>query len=191
MEFFFSSINKVHQVPREELEKFYAIFAKKHFAKNEILLESGKVSTEVFFVTRGAVRQFFITENGDVKTCNFAFEGDFITDLDSFANKTVATTSISSLEITDCLVANCSDLTAFMSSSPAIASFFSSLVEKIATSNIQRIQSLLSLSVEKQLERIMKEHPMIMQRVSQRYIAQYLGVAPESLSRIRKRMLFS
>ncbi len=126
-----------------------------------------------------------------MKTCNFAFEGDFITDLDSFANKTVATTSISSLEITDCLVANCSDLTAFMSSSPAIASFFSSLVEKIATSNIQRIQSLLSLSVEKQLERIMKEHPMIMQRVSQRYIAQYLGVAPESLSRIRKRMLFS
>ena len=154
-----------------------------------MLLESGKVSTEVFFVTSGAVRQFFTTEKGDVKTCNFAFEGEFITDLDSFANKTVATTNISSLEPTDCLVASCSDIVAFMSSSPAIASFFSSLVEKIATANIQRIQSLLSLSVEKQLERMMDEHPMIMQRVSQRYIAQYLGVAPESLSRIRKRML--
>jgi len=62
-------------------------------------------------------------------------------------------------------------------------------VENVATENIRRTKSLLSLSPEKQFEELLENKPGILQRVPQRYIAQYIGIAPESLSRIRKRLM--
>jgi CRP-like cAMP-binding protein len=63
------------------------------------------------------------------------------------------------------------------------------VVENVATENIRRTKSLLSLSPEKQFEELLENKPGILQRVPQRYIAQYIGIAPESLSRIRKRLM--
>ncbi|ANH80785.1 hypothetical protein A8C56_07145 [Niabella ginsenosidivorans] len=76
-----------------------------------------------------------------------------------------------------------------MRASAATAEFFRMLVENVATQNIRRTKSLLSLSPEKQFIELFQEKPGLLQRVPQRYIAQYLGIAPESLSRIRKRLL--
>lgn len=191
MDKFLRTIRSHAAVPPEEVERFYSIFRVESYKKNTLLLKAGKVSHEVFFVQKGGLRQFFTNEKGTIKTCNFTFEGEFVTDLESFANKTISTTNIIALESTECLVATCQDLIDYMAKSPAISAFFSTLVEKIATANIRRIQSLLSRSPEEQLEELLHERPQILQRVPQRYIAEYLGVAPESLSRIRKRTLAS
>ena len=191
MDTFLQAIRMHATVPQAELEHFYSIFKKVTYKKGKLLLEAGKVAHEVFFVQKGGLRQFFANEKGAIKTCNFTFEGEFATDLDSFANKTVSTTNIVALEPAECLVATCQDLTAYMAQSPQVSAFFNTLVEKIATANIRRIQSLLSRTPEEQLEELLHKRPQILQRVPQRYIAEYLGVAPESLSRIRKRMLVS
>ena len=173
------------------MERFRSVFKAITYKRGELLLEAGRVAHEVFFVEKGGLRQFFTNEKGVVKTCNLTLEGEFLTDLESFANKTASTTNIMALERSSCLVATCDDLISYMATSPEITRFFNGLVEKIATANIRRIQSLLSRSPEEQLEDLLEERPLIMQRVPQRYIAEYLGVAPESLSRIRKRMLAS
>lgn len=191
MDTFLRAIRLHTTVSDEEVERFRAVFKLVTYQKGELLLEAGKVAHEVFFVEKGGLRQFFTNEKGLVKTCNLTFEGEFLTDLESFANKTASTTNIMALERSSCLVATCDDLISYMAASPEIAAFFNGLVEKIATANIRRIQSLLSRSPEEQLEDLLNERPLIMQRVPQRYIAEYLGVAPESLSRIRKRMLAS
>jgi hypothetical protein len=75
--------------------------------------------------------------------------------------------------------------------SAAIAELCRIIVENIATANIKRIQSFLSLSPENQFKELIHQNPQILQRVPQRYIAQFLGLAPESLSRIRKRITTS
>lgn len=191
MDQFLQTLSSHATIPSQEAQRFYSIFRVEKYKKNTLLLTAGKVSHEVFFVQKGGLRQYFTNEKGAVKTCNFAFEGEFVTDLESFANKTLSTTNIIALESTECLVASCQELTEYISQSPSVSAFFSSLVEKIATANIRRIQSLLSLSPEEQLDELLQERPQLLQRVPQRYVAEYLGVAPESLSRIRKRILTS
>ena len=191
MDTFLQAIRAHAAVPQDEIERFYSIFRKTAYKKGALLLEAGKVSHEIFFIQKGGLRQFFVNERGIVKTCSFKFEGEFATDLESFANKTTSTTNIIALEPTQCLVITCQDLICYMAQSPEVSAFFNILVEKIATANIRRIQSLLSRSPEEQLNELLQERPQLLQRVPQRYIAEYLGVAPESLSRIRKRMLAS
>lgn len=189
MESLLKAIRSYAPVSQEAGEYFYSFFRSVKFKKNTLLLEEGKVAHEVFFIEKGGLRQFFFNEKGIEKTCNFAFEQEFLTDLESFSKQTKATTNIITLEPAECLVTTCKDVVACMAAYPSIASFFNAVVENIATVNIRRIQSLLSQSPEQQFEELLLNKPEILQRIPQRYIAQYLGIAPESLSRIRKRVL--
>jgi hypothetical protein len=76
-----------------------------------------------------------------------------------------------------------------MKQSAAMSEYFRMLIERVAAKSIKRTKSLLSFSPEKQFLELIEDQPEIFQRVPQRYIAQYLGIAPESLSRIKKRLM--
>lgn len=175
--------------PDAEAVYFLSLFSEKKYKRGALLLEEGQVANEVFFIMKGAIRQYFLTEDGMERTCNFSMEHEFLTDLESFSRKSRSASSIAALEPTTCLVITCKDLVTALQTSPAIAEFFRNVVENVAAENIRRTKSLLSLSPEKQFSDLLQEKPLLFQRVPQRYIAQYLGIAPESLSRIRKRMM--
>lgn len=182
-------IRKEVAVPEEEAGYILSFFNKRKYKRNLLLLRSGEVAHEVFFVLKGALHQFYIDEAGNERTCNFTFENDFVTDLESFSQQTKSPSSIKALTETTCLSIRCTDLVALLKESPAMAEFFRILIERIAAKSIKRTKSLLSFSAEKQFLELVDEQPEIFQRVPQRYIAQYLGIAPESLSRIKKRLM--
>lgn len=184
-----NSIRKFANISPEEATFFFSFFQERKYKKNTILLREGEVSNELYFVLKGALRQFFSNENGVEKTCDFTFEAEFFTDLESFSRKSRAATNIITLEQTECLVIKCTDLVEAMKQSAIAAELCRIIVENIATANIKRIQSFLSRSPEDQFKELVQHNPQMLQRVPQRYIAQYLGLAPESLSRIRKRIL--
>jgi len=188
---FLQSIGKLTEISPEDAALFFSYFQPKKYKKNTVLLQEGEVANELYFVVKGALRQFFSKEDGVLKTCNFTFEAEFFTDIESFSRKSYSVTNIVTLEPTECLVIKCTDLIEAMNKSAAIAGICRALVENIATDNIKRIQSLLSLSPENQFKELVQCNPGILQRVPQTYIAQYLGLAPESLSRIRKRILMA
>lgn len=188
MELLLEVVRRYVDISAAEAQYFSSLFTHQRYKRNVKIMEAGTVAKQVFFVIRGGLRQYFTNEKGTVKTCNFCFEGEFLTDLESFSNKSPATTDIMTLEPTECLTATCTDLVACMAQSPALNSFFNSIVEEIAMANTRRVRSLLSESPEEQFEALLRSRSAILQRVPQRYIAEYLGVAPESLSRIRKRM---
>lgn len=183
------SLRKFTNVTEEEAAVFLSYFQVKKYKRNTVLLQQGDVANEAYFVLKGALRQFFSNEKGVEKTCNFIFEQEFFTDLESFSRKSVASATIMTLEPTECLVIQCTAMVEAIKQSPAISELCRIIVENIATDNIKRIQSLLSLSPENQFKALIHQNPQILQRVPQRYIAQYLGLAPESLSRIRKRII--
>lgn len=183
------AIEKVIPVPEAEAALILSSFKEKKYKRNILLLRSGEVAHEAFFVLNGALHQFYLDENGNERTCNFTFENDFVTDLESFSQQTQSPSSIKTLTETTCLSIRCTELVALMKQSPATGEFFRVLVEQIAAKSIKRTKSLLSFSPEKQFAELMQDQPEILQRVPQRYIAQYLGIAPESLSRIRKRIM--
>ncbi|EJL68721.1 Crp/Fnr family transcriptional regulator [Chryseobacterium populi] len=191
MELFLKAIRSYTPVSVEDGLFFYSFFERRKYKKNTLLLKEGMIAEEVFFVLNGGLRQFFYDGNGTEKTCNFVFENEFLTDLESFSHKKKCTTNIIATEPTECLVVSCKDLVYCMSELPAVALLLNVIIENVATANIKRIQSLLSQSYEQQFEELIRNKPSILQRIPQRYIAQYLGIAPESLSRIRKKMLAS
>lgn len=184
-----TSIRSYTKFPDDEASYFLSFFDERKFKRNTVLLEEGNVAHEVFFIVSGALRQFVVNEDGIERTCNFSFENEFLTDLESFSRQSRAASTIVALEPTTCMVINCINLVEVVKSSPAASEFFRIVVENVATENIRRTKSLLALSPEKQFEELLQHKPEIMQRVSQRFIAQYLGIAPESLSRIRKRLM--
>lgn len=189
METFINSIHRHTPLSEGDGKYFHSFFKKEKHNKNTLLLQEGRVAHEVYFILEGGMRQFFFDEKGNESTCNFAFEGDFITDLESFAHQKKCTTNIIVTEPTNCLVISCQDLAACMRAIPSINTFVRTLMEDISHQNIRRIQAMLSQSPEQQFENLLQHKPQILQRIPQRYIAQYLGIAPESLSRIRKRLL--
>lgn len=182
-------IRKEVPVTEEEAAFILSFFKAQSFKRNSILLRSGQVAHEVFFVLKGALHQFYTDEAGNERTCNFTFENDFVTDLESFSQKTISPSSIKALTETTCLSARCADIVTLLKQSAPMNEYFRVLVERIAARSIKRTKSLLAFSPEKQFQELIEEQPEIFQRVPQRYIAQYLGIAPESLSRIKKRLM--
>jgi CRP-like cAMP-binding protein len=176
-------------VPAAEEGFILSFFSKKHYKRNEILLYEGEVAQQVFFVEKGGLHLFYVDETGSERTCSFVFENEFITDLESFSRKTPATCFIKSLVPSVCYTIKCTDLVELVELSPVIKEFFRIVVENVASENIRRTRSLQSATPEKRFLELMEERPDIFQRVPQRLIAQYMGIAPESLSRIKKRLL--
>lgn len=166
-----------------------ALFEERHYKRHATLLHEGEVAHEVFFVAKGALRQCFQNEDGVERTCNLVLENEFLTDLESFSRQARSATSIVALEHSTCLVATCMGVAQAVRQSKGIAEFFRIVVERIAEEGIRRTKSMLSYTPDRQFEMLAANKPEWLQRVPQRYIAQYLGIAPESLSRIRKRLL--
>ncbi len=172
-----------------EADLILTYFTEKKYKRNDILLHSGQLAQDVFFVETGALHQFYTDDNGIDRTCNFIFENEFITDLESFSKKQPATCFIQALEPSTCRVIKCAALMELMEASPATREFFRIIVEQVASDSIRRTRILQSSSPEKAFMELLAQRPDIFQRVPQRLVAQYLGIAPESLSRIKKRMM--
>ncbi|MBO9595876.1 MAG: Crp/Fnr family transcriptional regulator [Niabella sp.] len=184
-----ATVRRFTTFPDPEATYFLSLFSEKKYKRGARLLEEGQVANEVFFIMKGSLRQYFLNEDGQERTCNLSMEQEFLTDLESFSRKSRSASSIAALEPTTCLVITCNDLVTALHTLPAAAECFRIIVENVAAENIRRTKSLLSLSPEKQFTDLLREKPLLFQRVPQRYIAQYLGIAPESLSRIRKRIM--
>jgi len=188
---FFDAIGKLTDITQEEAAPLFSLFQPRKYKRNSILLREGEIAYELHFILKGAVRQYFSKEDGVDKTSSFSFESEFFTDIESFSRKSRSVTNFITLEPTECLVIKCSDLMQVLNQSTAIAGLCRAIIEKVATDNIKRIQSMLSLSPENLFRELVQFNPHLLQRVPQRYIAQYLGLAPESLSRIRKRIIIT
>lgn len=178
-----------HQVlADEDKDLLVKYFERKDFKKDEILLHQNEVSQKVYFILEGGVHQFYLLENGSQKSCYFSFENTFATDIESFSKRQPAETYLVALEPTKCLMITCQNLSILLLESHNLNTFFRIIMEEVAMSGVKRTKSFLSETPEERYESLLKEQPMLFQRVPQKLIAQYLGIQPESFSRLKKRM---
>lgn len=158
----------------------------KEFKKGTILLQAGNVSTECFAVVRGCVREYFI-KDGIEKTTAFFTEGQSVNSFSSYTNKVPSRHFLECAE--DCLltVGNQSLVDQMCERIPRLTEFINSEVEKDAGELQERMASFMTSSPEERFLDLMENNPGLINRVPQHQIASYLGVTPESLSRIKKR----
>lgn len=165
-----------------------AVLTRRFLKKGEFLLKAGEVCNHVTFINKGLFRSYMEIDGEEVTT-NFAFEGNYVTEYISFVTRQPTTEFIVAMEDGELLQVRYEDLQATYAKAQVWERFGRLIAEYILTFVSTRNKSLLFKSPEERYLALMKERPKVMERVPQQYIASYLGIQPESLSRIRKRLM--
>jgi CRP-like cAMP-binding protein len=172
----------------EELQLIDVYFETKSLKKKELLLEDGKICNFVGFIAEGSVRHFYL-KDGVEKTCDLSFEYAWVTDFQSFTSRTPAIMNLQAMAATVIFLIRKEKLDHLYKVCPKYETFGRLMAEQVA----QRATAIaMSLSADKPEERFKKlfhDQPDLFQRIPQKYIANFLGVGPESLSRIRNRII--
>ncbi len=157
--------------------------------KNRILEERGKVPKYLYFIVSGFMRLFHYNEKGDEVTTHINCPPGFITSYANFINKTSSNEFVES--ITDCELLRITneDLTALTSKSEAMKDFSIVVLQESGLYNEKRAQDLATLTAEQRYRKLIENYPEILHNVPIQYIASFLGMKPESLSRIRKKII--
>ena len=147
----------------------------------------GKISTHFAFVNKGLLRHFY-NDDGNEKTEKFYFEQSWIGHYSSYLSKIPSRRNFQALESSELFVVSFNDLQLFYKEVPSIERFGRLYAEQLLVEAHIRNTSFLVDSAEERYLELFTQSPELFGRVPQYYIAQYLGIKPESLSRIRRRL---
>ena len=182
------SIAEKVSVPQEELQLCKSFFTPKKLRRRQYLLQEGDVCNRVAFVEIGALYSYSIDAKGIQHIIQFAFEGWWIADLYSFLTKEPSKLNIEALEESELLLLDREQHQQLLNTVPQYETYTRILYQNAYVALQRRIEGTLGLSAEEKYLHLLKQHPSILNRVPLHLIASYLGVTPETLSRIRKQM---
>ena len=157
------------------------------FKKGTILLREGQISKDVFFVLKGCVRQYLISD-GDEKNTDFFTEEKWVLTTVNYADNTPATYYLSCLEDCILVVGNSENDKKLYQNFPELEALARSIMEQEIIKYKETLVSYITDSPEQRYVKLLRNRPELIQRVPQHHLASYLGIKPESLSRIRKRI---
>lgn len=172
----------------EEFAFFSDLLRSKTVAKKEILISEGDRCPHIYFVEKGALCSFLTTDTGEAHVVQFALEGYWISDLYSFFSEKPALYTIEALEDCQLLALDKAGFQTACDRLPKVERFFRLLIQNAYVHAQYRIARTFSADAEQRYLELLEEQPDIVQRVPQFLIASYLGVKPQSLSRIRKQI---
>jgi len=172
----------------EELKLIDTYFEVKQLKKKDYLLQNGKICNFIGFIAGGTVRHFHI-KDGVEKTCDISFENSWVTDFQSFTHDTSCIMNLQAMEDTTVFVIRKESLYKLYTECNKYETFGRLMAEQVAQRATEIAMSLSSDKPEERFQNLIKKQPDLFQRIPQKYIANFLGVSPESLSRIRSRIL--
>lgn len=175
-------------LPDEHCAAFSNMLFEKTFHKKDTLIEEGKVCNYIYFLTEGACYSSYKDEAGEDHAIQFALEGYWIADLYSFFSGKKAIYTIHALETTKVLVLNKESFQKACDSMPAFDRYFRLLIQNAFVALQYRLAKTNSEVAETRYSEFATIHPQFVQRIPQYLIASYLGIQPQSLSRIRKEL---
>lgn len=169
-------------------EKIYLnAFSPTILKKGEFFLKEGEVNNKLGFVVEGLVR-YFVYKNDEEATLEFSKEGEFIAEYQSFLNQTESIQAIQAIEDTTLLVTDFEGLQSIYNKTKNGNLIGRIIIEYRFGHLMRQLLSIYMHNPEERYLHFLKTFPDLVQRIPQYYIASYVGVKPESLSRIRKRL---
>lgn len=184
-------IDKCIQISDEERAFFHSKLNFQTIKKKEYLLKQGEVCTVEAFVLKGCLRTFFIDDKGDEFILTFAVENWWVGDLASFNNMLPSNMYIQALEDSELLLIHHSDKEEIYKKVPQFERMFRIMIQRALAVMQQRFFSYISKPAKQRYLDFLHQYPLIPQRVSQQYIASYLGISPEFLSKIKAKKVKS
>ena len=182
------SIFPIVSLTDEELLIFCNAFKFKTIKKNDFFLKEGQVCDYIGLLTSGVVIYIKTLENGDEATIHFAFEGDWVKNNLSGFNNSQSFINIKAIEDSEVLIIKQEDINQLYYQIPKIERLGRILTEHAFIKFVEQTIEFQTLTAKERYENLLKNHPEIFQKVQLYHIANYLGIAPKSLSRIRKEL---
>lgn len=173
----------------EEFEQVEAAFKLKTLKKKQFLLHEGSICKYMSFIVNGALRQYHIDDKGNEHIVSFALEGWWISDRGSFINQMPSKYHIDAIEDTNLLVTTLEKINLLKEHSPTFLKMAHILDQNNFVASQKRIEAIISYTAEEKFIYLIETNPAFVKRFSQAMLASYLGITPETFSRVRKSFL--
>lgn len=164
-----------------------ACLKERKLKRKEHLLREGQVGNYAAFIEKGCLRYYYIV-NGEERTGQFFFENGWYADYESFLSGEPSGQNIQAMEDCTLYLIYRKDLEALFAQHPVFEKFGRLMAERAVLGLKKKNEFLTLQSLEERYLQLINDRPKVIERVSLKYIASYLGMKPESLSRIRKRL---
>ncbi|RZL50385.1 MAG: Crp/Fnr family transcriptional regulator, partial [Pedobacter sp.] len=164
------------------------LFTLRKILPKQYLLQQGEVCRHEFFILEGFLRSFFVDDQGNDHTLNFAYEDWWISDSKSFLQQTPSNINIIASESTVVMQIEKSILDQLYYDLPIFDKFWRLLNQNFNLSQSERILNAISMNGAERYRALLSKYPNIESRLAQKHIASYLGITPVFLSMIRKNL---
>jgi CRP-like cAMP-binding protein len=172
----------------EEANLVKKYFEPVQFPSKSIIEAEGKVAKYLYYIVSGYLRLYHYNENGAEITTHINCPPGFFTSYTSFINKQPSDENVACITPCELIRITKDNLDKFTSESPVMKDFSISIFQESISYNERRSRELSTLTAEQRYLKLMEEHPDLLQHVPIIYIASFLGMKPESLSRIRRKI---
>ncbi|WP_379968768.1 Crp/Fnr family transcriptional regulator [Epilithonimonas sp. UC225_85] len=183
-----SHIQEKVDIDEKQIELLKSFFTQKKLGKKQYLLQEGDICRYLAFVSKGILKSYILDEKGIERINLFAFEGWWISDLNSFLNEEKAVLNIDAIEDSELLLISRDNYEELTLQIPVMDRYFRLLYQSSLITKDQRLIISNTFTAEEKYLQLVKKHPEITQKLSHALIASYLGLSPETISRIRKKI---
>lgn len=153
--------------------------------RNKYLSEYGAVERSLYYILSGSLK-ICMQDEDDEHIVRFGYPDDFVTSLDSFISGKPSDFCIQAIKQTEVKIISKTAFLSFMKQHPANAQLWQDMLEQLVLQQLEREKDMLTSSPKDRYQRVLKRSPQLFQQIPHKYIASYLRMAPETLSRLKK-----
>jgi CRP-like cAMP-binding protein len=175
-------------VSKEEVERSFIDSQHKTFAKGACLLRAGEYCRFIGFVNKGLIVITIPDKDGNEKASNFVYEGCFFTYLEALASNIPSHKNFIALEDCETIMISKEKLARMFKENPKFETLLNQLLAEEVKILLFNEHAIKTLSLEERYLNLERQYPNPFQRIPLKYLADYLGIEPPSLSRLRKRL---
>lgn len=181
-------ISKKINIDRFDIELIEQLFEPVNYSKIELLERENQISKYLYFINSGFVRLYYYQDGLEI-TSHINCPSGFITSFDSFVSNTKSNENVECITACELLRISKKNLDTLYQNSQKWVDFGRIIYDQAIIYNEQRTKDIITLSAKQRYLKLLAQQPDIIQNIPLQYIASFIGIKPESLSRIRKQII--
>lgn len=184
---FLKQYGRISETEKQNIEKYFTVLQVK---KKQILIERHSPCNRLFFINKGLLRAYYLSEKGKEVTRMIAWENRFLTNIISFKNFTENNEIIECIKNATVLSISRENFEILLKTSPNLKSVYADLLEEYNAMHTQRFEVLNAFDLHKKIKHLKQEFPHLLNQVNDTILASFLGMNRETFTR-NKNILFS